>query len=314
MDETVTEVVSDAAPEIISEAEQVMDAVASGNMDKDLFVSFGQTLLGFLPTIIAAALIYVFGRIIAGILMRLIDKAMGRTHIDQTARGFLSSVINIVIKCFVAVIALSVLGIPMTSIITAIGAVGVAVGLALQNSLSNVAGGFIILFTAPFGKGDYILTNGIEGTVEDIKIMSTKLITGDNKIVYIPNGIVSSSTITNFSRQGSRRVELKIGVSYEQDFRIAVRAIEEVIAEHELINKDREPIVRVCDLSESSVDLLVRVWTNTENYWTVYYDLLEQIKIKFDEESISIPYQKLDVNIREEKCKKNVNAHSRSGK
>ncbi|MCM1522878.1 MAG: mechanosensitive ion channel [Ruminococcus sp.] len=293
MEETLTE-----APEIISEAEQVMDAVASGNVDKSVLLDFGQALLNFLPTVIAAVLIYIAGRIIAGILLRLIDKAMGRTHMDRTAQGFLNSVIEIIIKCFVIIIALSVLGIPMTSIITAVGAAGVAVGLALQNSLSNVAGGFIILLTSPFGKGDYIVTNGIEGTVEDIKIMSTKLITGDNKVVYIPNGMVSGSTITNFSRQGSRRVEVKVCVSYEQDFREAVSAIEEVISEHPMIHKDNAPLVRVCALAESSVDILVRVWTDTDNYWTVYYDLLEQIKTKFDDMGIAIPYQKLDVNLK----------------
>lgn len=290
---------SAAAPELASEAETIMEAVADGKVDRSLLADFGHALLAYLPTVVIAVLIYIAGKILTKILMHIIDKAMGRSHIDQTAQGFLKSLISIVLSAFVIVIALSALGIPMTSIITAIGAAGVAVGLALQNSLSNVAGGFIILFTKPFGKGDYIVTNGIEGTVDDIKIMSTTLKTIDNKVVYIPNGMVSSGTVTNFSREEKRRVDLVFSVSYEQDFHKAVNIIHDVMNAHELVINDGEPFARVSALSASSVDITVRAWTKTENYWTVYFDLIEQIKTAFDKNGIEIPYSKLDVNIKE---------------
>ncbi|MBQ7782353.1 MAG: mechanosensitive ion channel [Oscillospiraceae bacterium] len=301
MEETVTTVSETTAPEIVSEAEVVMEAVASGNVDSDMLIDFGKVLLGYLPTVILAIIIFIAGKIIAKIILGIADKAMGRSHIDETAQSFLKSLMSIVLTAFVIVISLSTLGIPMTSIITAIGAAGVAVGLALQNSLSNVAGGFIILFTKPFGKGDYITTNGIEGVVDDIKILSTKLITGDNKIIYIPNGMVSAGTITNYSREEKRRVDLSFSVSYEQDFNKAIKIIHDVIGAHKLVLKDDEPFARVSSLSASSVDISVRAWTKTENYWDVYFDLIEQIKTAFDKNGIVIPYSKLDVNIKESK-------------
>lgn len=302
MEETVTQAVTEAtAPEIVNEAEAVMEAVASGNVDSSVLADFGKAVLAYLPTVLIAVVIFIVGKIIAKVILKIADKAMGRTHIDATAQGFLNSLLNIILSAFVIVIALSTLGIPMTSIITAIGAAGVAIGLALQNSLSNVAGGFIILFTKPFCKGDYVSTNGVEGTVEDIKILSTKIVTVDNKVVYIPNGMVSAGTLTNFSREEKRRVDLVFSVSYEQDFKEAAKIACDIMNAHELVIKDEEPFARVAALSASSVDISVRAWTKTENYWTVYFDLIEQIKAAYDKSGIEIPYSKIDVKIRDEK-------------
>lgn len=299
LNETVTQAAETSAPELVSEAEVVMEAVASGNITGDLLKDFGKTLLAYLPTVIIAIIIYIIGKIITKTIMKIVDRAMGRSRIDETAQGFLKSLTNIILSAFVIVIVLSVLGIPMTSIITVIGAAGVAIGLALQNSLSNIAGGFIILFTKPFSKGDYIISNGIEGVVDDIKILSTKLVTLDNKIVYIPNGMVSSGTVTNFSHEEYRRVDLKFSISYDQDFHKAIEIIRSVIDSHQLIISDtgHEPFARVSDLSASSVDITVRVWTKTPDYWTVYFDMIEQVKSAFDENGIEIPYSKLDVNL-----------------
>lgn len=300
LDQTVTPAVETTVPELVSEAEVVMNAVASGNVTSDLLKNFGKSILAYLPTVIIAIIIYIVGKVITKTIMKIMDRAMGRSRIDETAQGFLKSLTSIVLSAFVIVIVLSVLGIPMTSIITVIGAAGVAIGLALQNSLSNIAGGFIILFTKPFSKGDYIITNGIEGVVDDIKILSTKLVTFDNKIVYIPNGMVSSGTITNFSHEEYRRVDMKFSISYEQDFSKAIKIIRSVIDSHKLIVSDKghEPFTRVSELSASSVDITVRVWTKTPDYWTVYFDMIEQVKTAFDENSIEIPYSKLDVNLK----------------
>ena len=298
MEETAIET---TAPAIVSEAELVMEAVYNGEVNRDVLKGFSDALIAYLPTVITAIIIYIIGKIISSILIKFIDKAMGRSRIDETAQGFLKSLLKIVFTAFVIVITLSTLGIPMTSIVTAIGAAGVAVALALQNSLSNVAGGFLILMNKPFSKGDYISTNGIEGTVEDISILSTKLLTIDNKVIFIPNSMVSGSTLINFSKEEKRRVDLIFSISYDQDMNEAMKVIRAVIAEHKLIFTDDAPFVRVSALSASSVDITVRVWTKTADYWTVYFDLIEQIKTAFDQNGIEIPYSKLDVNIREKK-------------
>lgn len=299
--EAVTEetVIETTVPAIVSEAENVMEAVSEGTIDSTVLKSFYNALVDYLPTVITAIVIYIAGKIIAKILLHIIDKAMGRSRIDETAQGFLRSLISITFTAFVIVITLSTLGIPMTSIVTTIGAAGVAIALALQNSLSNVAGGFLILMNKPFVKGDFISTNGNEGTVEDISILSTKLLTVDNKVIYIPNSMISGSTLVNYSREEKRRVDLKFSIAYEEDHREAIKLISGIIAEHKLILSEDAPFVRVSDLSASSVDITVRVWTKTPDYWTVYFDLMEQVKSAFDQNGIEIPYSKLDVNLKE---------------
>lgn len=296
MEETVIET---TAPTIVSEAENVMEAVSNGSVDTTVLKSFTNALIAYLPTVVTAIIIYIVGKIISKILLSIIDKAMGRSRIDETAQGFLRSLIGIIFSAFVIVIALSTLGIPMTSIVTTIGAAGVAVALALQNSLSNVAGGFLILMNKPFVKGDFINTNGNEGTVEDISILSTKLLTLDNKVIYIPNSMISGSTLVNYSREENRRVDLVFSIAYEADFKEAIKLISEIIAEHKLILSSIAPFVRVSALSASSVDITVRVWAKNCDYWTVYFDLIEQVKTAFDKNNIEIPYSKLDVNLRE---------------
>lgn len=299
---TVIEEVTEAVtPDIIREGEEVMEAIASGNVDTTVMTDFGKALIDFLPTVAIAILIFIAGKIIGKIILMIIDKTMGRTRIDKTAQGFLKSLLNIIFTAFAIIIALSTMGIPMTSIITTIGAAGVAVALALQNSLSNVAGGFLILFSRPFGKGDYIISNGVEGVVEDITIISTKLVTLDNKAIYIPNGMVTSNTITNFSREDKRRVDHIVNVSYEQDFREAVKVIQKVMENDPLILSDEEYFAKVSGLRDSSIEITVRAWTKTENYWTVYFNLIEDIRIAFIENGIEIPYNKLDVKIMDNK-------------
>lgn len=300
MEETITqteEIIETTAPEIVSEAAHMAQAMASGNVDKTVLTDFADALIAYLPTVVFAIVIYLVGKIAVKIIMKLTDKAMGRSRIDETAQSFLKSLMSITLTAFVIVIALSALGIPMTSIVTVIGTAGVAIGLALQNSLSNVAGGFIILFTKPFSKGDYIVTGGIEGVVEDIKILSTGLKTPDNKVIFIPNGMVSGGTITNYSREGKRRVDLTFGISYESDLKKAVSVIRDVIAAHGLVLHEEEIFVRLSDLADSALVITVRVWTNTANYWTVHFDLIEQVKYAFDKNGIDIPYSKLDVRI-----------------
>ena len=299
MEETTTEIVEAAetsAPEIIDKGQAVVEAVAERNITKDVLADFGQAVLDFIPTIIMAVIICLIGRIIVHITVKLIDKAVGRSKIDKAAQTFLSSLLNIVLSAIVIVIALSVLGIPMTSIITVIGAAGVAIGLALQNSLSNVAGGFIILFTKPFVKGHYVSVCGVEGTVDAISVMATRITTVDNKVIYIPNGQVSSSTIINYSAEQKRIVERKFSVAYSADLKLAAQVIRDVVAANPKIMHDEPVLVRVSELGESAVTILLRVWVKNSDYWSVLFDLNEDVKAAFDENGIEIPFPQVVVH------------------
>ncbi|MGN0641733.1 MAG: mechanosensitive ion channel family protein [Huintestinicola sp.] len=293
MEEAIT-----TAPAVVEQAEAVMEAVASGDVDSSMFQDLLRAIVSYLPTVLVAVIIYFIGMILTKIIMKIIDKAMGRSRLEATAQGFLKSLTKIILTAFTVIIALTILGIPMTSIVTAVGAAGLAIGLALQSSLSNVAGGFLILFTNPFSKGDLINTNGIEGVVNNISILNTTLKTLDNKVIYIPNGTVSNSTIINYSREEKRRVDLTFSISYESDFKKAISLILNAAENHPKILKEDAPFARVVSLGASSVDIVVRVWTKNSDYWDVYFDLTEQIKTIFTENDIEIPYSKLDVNIK----------------
>lgn len=254
-------------------------------------------IVGFLPTLLLAIVIYIVGAFVNKAILKLFAKGTERSRMDQTVKKFLSSVIKIVITALVLIIVLTVLGIPMTSIITVLGTAGVAVGLALKDSLANVAGGVILLINQNIKVGNYVEISSYSGTVEEISILFTKLSTPDNKDVYIPNGVAATSAITNYSSEGSRRVDMVFGISYDNDHRKAVAAITDVVEAHPLILNDPAPFVRLSELGASSLNITVRVWAKSEDYWTVYFDLIEQVKERFDKENIVIPYNQLDVHM-----------------
>ena len=260
-------------------------------------------IIGFIPTIILAIIIYVVGFFLNKLVLNLFAKGVERSRLDQTVQKFLASVIKIVITALVLIIVLTVLGIPMTSIITVLGTAGVAVGLALKDSLANVAGGVILLITQTIKVGNYVEIGSYAGVVEEVSILFTKIVTTDNKDIFIPNGVVSTSSIINYSSEDDRRVDLVFGISYNSDHKKAVESIKSVIAAHPLINQDKEIFVRIGELSESSVNITVRVWTESDNYWTVHFDLIEQVKERFDQDGIHIPYNQLDVHLVENASK-----------
>lgn len=306
--EAVTEVVTDPAaetftettvPDIVSEAGQVMQAVADGNVDKDILMDFGNALVAYIPTVLAAVAIFIVGKLISKAILKVTDKALGRTRIDPTAQSFLKSMFNIVLSAFVIIIALSALGIPMTSIVTVVGAAGVAIGLALQSSLSNVAGGFIILLTKPFRKGDYIIAGGAEGSVEEITILTTKLVTVDNRVIFVPNGSISSSNVVNFSAEPKRRVDLDFSISYKSDAKAALDIIKQTAAKHEKVLATEPVFARISALGSSEVVITLRIWTMTPNYWDVHFDLIEEVTDALISGGIEIPYNQLDVHIKE---------------
>lgn len=272
-------------------------------MDKilEFTENLSEKILYYLPTLFWAIVIFIVGSILNKIVMNVFAKGVEKSKLDQTVRKFLVSVIKILITALTLIIVLTVLGIPMTSIITVLGTAGVAVGLALKDSLSNVAGGVILLINRTIKVGDYVQIDSYEGTVDEISILYTKLTTGDNKDVFIPNGVIATSPFINFSSEGKRRVDQIFCISYDNDYKKAIEVIRNVIDEHKLILKNEDIFVRLSELAASSMDIKVRVWTKNSDYWTVYFDLLEQVKNKFDEEGISVPYNQLDVHVIDNK-------------
>ena len=258
-------------------------------------------IIGFIPTLILAIIIYVVGFFLNKLVLNLFAKGVERSKMDQTVKTFLSSVIKIVITALVFIIVLTVLGIPMTSIITVLGTAGVAVGLALKDSLSNVAGGVLLLINQNIKVGNFVEIGAYSGTVEEVSILFTKIVTPDGKAIYIPNGVVSNSSLVNYSSEEVRRVDLVFGISYASDHKKAVEAINSAISKHPLVLQDKDIFVRISELAASSVNITVRVWTESANYWTVYFDLIEQVKEKLDEAGVHIPYNQLDVHLVDSK-------------
>lgn len=261
----------------------------------------GQNLLEWVfsmgPRLIAAILIVAIGWWCAKFVRRLLKRAMENPKTENGVLTFVGSISNILIKAFAVIIAMSQLGFDMTTIITALGACGVAVALALQNSLSNVASGVQILINHPFRVGDYVSLGGFEGTVQRIEIMTTALFTADNKEVVIPNSQVTSSVITNYSAQTFRRIDLSYGVSYQADLQKAKEVVRQVIERQEMVVADPEPLVAVGAHRDSSVEIVARVWCEKENYWPLYYAMQEQVKMAFDRENIEIPFPQMDVHL-----------------
>ncbi|MBQ7637489.1 MAG: mechanosensitive ion channel family protein [Clostridia bacterium] len=245
--------------------------------------------------IIAILLLIIGFKLVNYLTKKLVDsKAMSR--LEPSARSFIKSLIRIVTKVLIGIIALSILGVPMTSIITVIGSCGLAVGLALQGSLANIAGGFVLLVVKPFKAGDFIIEGDVSGTVTEIGIFNTKVQTIDNKIIIIPNSTISNATVTNVTALDLRRVDLTFTASYSDDVKTVENTLLSVCDKHELILKDPAPFARISAHKDSALEYTLRAWCKTEDYWTVYFDLFRDVKYAFDEKGISIPFPQLDVH------------------
>lgn len=250
------------------------------------------------PKIVYALAVLVIGFWFVNILKRTITKRFMKRKSDLSLNHFLTSLVSITLKVLILITVASMLGIATTSFIAILGAAGLALGLALQGSLANFAGGVLILMFKPFKVGDYIAAQGFDGTVRKIEIFNTTLTTVDNKTIIIPNGKLSNEVVTNYSTEKLRRVDLKFGIGYGDDIKKTKKTLDSIIAKHKLILKDPEPFVRLGELADSSVNFIVRVWVKTEDYWTVNFDLKESVKIEFDKAKISIPYPQMDVHLQ----------------
>ena len=247
--------------------------------------------------IVLALVIFVVGRWVVHALVGLLRKGLGRANMDTILIDFIASITNAVLLLFVIIAALNQLGVNTTSLIALLGAAGLAVGLALQNSLQNFAAGVMLIIFRPFKSGDFIEAAGTTGVVENITIFTTVLRTGDNREVIVPNGSIYNGTITNYSARATRRIDMVFGIGYDDDIRKAKEILQRLLNEDERILKDPEPLVAVAELADSSVNFNVRPWVNSADYWAVKFDFTERVKLAFDAEGISIPYPQMDVHM-----------------
>ena len=256
----------------------------------DLWVDAGIKL------VYVIAILFIGGKLIK-LITKLITKSRVIKRLDKSVSGFLLSFIKIALNIILLVIAAGVIGIPSASIITLLGSAGVAIGLAMQGGLSNIAGGLIILVFKPFKVGDFIDTHTDSGTVKNISLFYTTLTTLDNKTVSIPNGTLANSSSVNYSNEAERRLDITFDVSYNNKISDVKKSINKVLNNEKRINRDKEVFVRVTNYKESSIEYSVRVWVLSDDYFPVKLDLLENIKDQFDSDKVIIPYNQLDIHI-----------------
>lgn len=258
----------------------------------------GLLALGY--RLLAAAIIMFIGTRIAQFVRGFLKRTFQRMDLDLSVSKFLLSVVNAGIYAISAFMALDKLGVPSASIVALLGSAGLAIGLSLQGSLANVAGGILIMMTRPFKLHDYIVFGGMEGTVQGIGLAYTTLTTVDNKKITIPNGSISNGTIINVTAQEKRRVDVSVGISYESDLKLAKNVLREIYENNAQILKEDEITVFVSELGDSAVMIGARGWVKTPDYWSAYFDITEKIKLEFDQAGIEIPYNKMDVTIKKE--------------
>lgn len=246
--------------------------------------------------IITALLIFIIGKIVVKILVNVFGKVLARTKLDNILVDFLQAIANALLLLIVIIAALDQLGVDTTSMIALIGAAGLAIGLALQGSLQNFASGFLLLVFRPFTAGDYIEAGGTSGVVKTISIFTTTLNTPDNKEVIVPNGQIYNDNIVNYSKLPTRRVDMVFGISYDDDIKKAKEIMERVVKADPRVLAEPAPTIAVAELADSSVNFVVRPWVNTGDFWPTKFDLIENIKLAFDEGGITIPYPQMDVH------------------
>ena len=255
------------------------------------------TAVGLVKNIILALIIFYVGRLAVSLVVRGLRKLMHKQDVDKTLETFVCNLVRIVLLVVVIIAAIGQLGIQTTSFIAIFGAAGLAVGLALQGSLSNFASGVLIVLFRPYKVGDFIEGAGISGSVEQVQILTTILKTGDNKQVVVPNSQIMGSIITNYSANATRRVDMVVGVSYSDDLDKVRSTIQELVAADDRILDDPACTIAVSALADSSVNFVVRPWVKTPDYWPVMFDLTEAIKKRFDKEGISFPFPQQDVHL-----------------
>lgn len=298
----MTENSTEALETFVNEAQEGLQQVAQNpGLIRSWLEGLIPDLLNFALQVVIAIIIYIVGGKIIGAIVKMVRRSMDKAGADEGVKQFVTPVIKYGLYVILIFIIMGLFGIATTSAVAVLGSAGVAIGLALQGSLSNFAGGVLILILKPFRVGEYIVVNGsgIEGTVKEISVFYTKLLTADNRLIVIPNGTLSNSSITNVSHVERRRVDILVGIGYEADIREAKAVLLKLAEEDEARIAEEEPVVFVNNLGDSAVELGVRIWVAAENYWTAKWRLTENIKYALDEHGISIPYQQIDVQIKQ---------------
>ena len=260
-----------------------------------------EVLLSYVLQLVAAVVIFYIGRLVAKAVSRFLEKALLGRSVDKAVVSFIASIVYAMILIATVLMALSQVGVQTTSFIAILGAAGLAVGLALQGSLANFASGILIILFRPFKSGDFIEAGGVTGTVDKIEIFQTIMKTPDNKLVIVPNAQITGGAITNYSAEPIRRVDLVIGISYDSDLRKAKQILQQIISEDARVLPEPASVISVAALADSAVNINVRPWVNSADYWGVYWDTLEKVKLTFDEQGIGIPFPQMDVHIKKDK-------------
>jgi len=262
---------------------------------KDAKEFLSENAMDFGVKLIAALVVYIIGNWVAGLVTRIAVKAMERAKTDKMLVNFGANLIYGMLKIMVIIAALQTLGVQLTALTAILAAAGFAIGMALQGSLANFASGIIIIVFKPFTSGDFIEAGGVTGKVEEVRLFNSILKTGDNIEVIVPNGQITSGVISNYTKTGTRRIDLVFGCGYNDDLLAVKQYLNEAVAADDRILNDPEPLVAVDELGDSSVNFVVRPWVRSEDYWSVRRDLIEQVKLGFDERGFSIPFPAQDV-------------------
>ena len=283
------------------EVESVSDNIEQLSKDVSKLSQIGSDLIdkavAFGIDIIIAVIIFVIGKFIIKFILKFVDRIFAKSSADEGVAKFIHSVLKVTLYIILAITICGQVGIETTSFAAIVASGGLAIGLAFEGSLSNFAGGVMILIMKPFTVGDYIESNGVEGTVYKIDIFYTSLKTVDNKSVKLPNGTLSNSIWTNYSMNEKRRVDVEVGIGYDDNIELARKELEKVMNSYSNIMRDESNVVVVKNLADSAIIMEVRVWVPTEYYWDCKFYLNEQIRVAFDKAGISIPFNQLDVNV-----------------
>lgn len=294
---------AETTEDVTISVEEIVEQVT--NDPATFFDGVLQWLKSIAGNLVGAALIIIIGFWVSKKIVKIIKKGMLKAKNDYTVITFIGSVVNIILKFIIIISALAVLGVDITSILTAFGAAMVAIGLALQNSLSNIASGVLIILNKPFKAGDILEFQGMTGTVVKIDLFNTHMQTYDNREIIVPNSIMTGDSVINCTSQDKRRVDLKFSISYDDDILKVKGLLYTLIANYDLVMKDPEPAVYVGSHADSAIIIEVKLWTDPVNYWKVYYYMMENVKLLFDKEGITIPFPQVVVHNAEEEKEKN---------
>jgi len=267
------------------------------NVDLSTFkdIELGSITIG---TLVPAVIVLIICLFIIRLVMKIFNKMLERSPIEKSLHAFLSSTVRIALYILTALVVADKLGIPITSLVAALSVVGLAVSLAVQGSLSNLAGGIMVLVSKPFVVGDYVEAGGVSGTVSEIGLAYTKIVTPDNKVIHCPNSEISATKIINYTSEDSRRVDIKVSASYGAAIDDVKSALISCAEKHRAVMApNQEPFAAVSEYKDSCIEYVLRVWVKTDKYWDVYFELLQQIKKKFDQEGIEMTYPHMNVHI-----------------